>query len=421
MIALLAGIAAAHNPVVVNAGPSDDWCGMFETALAAGDLLLLAPGDYTGPCDLHAKPRGDHTEYTVLAAQNQADRPRMHWDGASDHILSGDGDLLQIAWITFPDVPAGVDAIRLTGGTTLWVYDSVFQNVAGTAVRGTGTIDGLRTTTLDVRGVAGGVGIDVAGAGITAITLEDSLLAGLDVGIRVSASQGTVREDVITATTALDLAGPVVATRNLVVGSSVFGAGTVAESSVLVGAVTAGDGSALYGNTLLTRGAPLTLTPSAILATNAADTALPDGDGNVTCADPSACWRDADALDLYPVDGGPLDGAGVAVDGWLLDDWCGFSRQDPPTAGAIEDLGSPFGPLDPTIFAADFDCGDGRPPASTGGEPDTDVPGETGAPEVTDTGGVPKDGCGCATSRPRSLPLGVLLLAVARRRRGTPR
>ncbi len=405
----LATAASAHVPVLVFAGPADDWCGMFRDAMGAGDLLLLAPGDYTGPCEITAKPPVAESEYSVLAAQDQAYRPRIHWDGVSDHILRVNGEMLQVAWIDFPDVPVGVDAIQVTGGQTVWLLDNRLSAVAGTGIRATGVVTGLRLTDMDVQG-AGGAGVVVEDSRVVGAWVEESLFVGLETGIRIDAAGGLLDGNVVDATTALEVGGGVDATGNLARGAVVAGASTW-TANVLVGGLTGGAGAAWYGNTIVGGGAPVSVVAGSAFVGNAVDGPLPaDGTGNVACLEPAACWVDPAGLDLFPVASGPLDGAGDAGG----DDWCGDARGVPPAAGALEVHVEPSGPLDLAAFKRDIECGDlasepEEPPADTG------TPDDTDAPPVTDP---PEDSKGCATS-----PMGApwLALLLLRRRRGAER
>jgi hypothetical protein len=401
----LSGLALAHIPVIVNSGPDQDWCGAYASAMQ-GDIVLLEPGDYTGPCTLVGKPPDPEypTELSVLAARDTNDRPRFHSDGSSPAILTITGEQAQVAWLAFPDVPAGTTAIALADTRASWLLDLDFAGVAGTAVAATGANVGLRLSELVVGG-AGGTGLDVTG---TELIFEDVLLGGLSVGLR-AVGDGTVSEVVSDGGIGLDLDGPLEVEQSAIRGDVIVRGPAVLESSIVVGTVDVrGGGAKLYGNTLYSpQGTPLLATgwtEGSVLQNNAIGGALPDltgATGNVVCADPAACWRDAPGNDFYPRAAGPLCAGGVAPDtGRLFSDWCGYARQTPMTPGALESLGAPIPPIrfdvaktfDSCAAVAEFDTGCAPPP-------DTDLPGDTSSP-ATDGGsaGGADGGCGCAAA-----------------------
>ena len=399
--------AWAHVPTLLFAGPTDDWCQIFRDA-AAGDIILLAPGDYTGACTLTGKPPDADMEYSVLTAQDADDRPRFHWDGTSDHVLELAGARVQLAWLAFDDIPPDVRAVQIADGTEHWLLDLDLPAIRGVGVSVTGGADLVRLTELELRG--DGVGIALDGAG--SVSVEDAWIATAGGGLTGGATALTLRDAVIDAPAALSLTGPADASRNLLRGAVQVGGPGAWESNVVVGPVT---GPArdlrLYGNSLRDpAGVPLTLTgptDGLVVQNNAVNAPITAGDagGNVDCA-AASCWRDPDALDFYPAAAGPLAAAGVASDaGVLFGDWCGFSRGAPPTPGALEDYGAPFGPLSFTGFKRDIDCGDAAPLADTGREPaDTGAPADVTTPPSA-------SGCGCQSGPPAAA--GGLLALVA--------
>jgi hypothetical protein len=432
MLAFLA-VAFAHDaPVVVDVGPEDDWCGAFRDMAQGGELILLAPGDYYGPCDLVGKSPAQAYTYNVLGAQDDADRPRMHWDGSSDHILRVDGQWVQLVWLDFPDVPAGVDAVQVAGGANIWVFDSNFDAVAGTAVRGNALITGLRISEIAIHG-AGGTGVDVGCADgscfVWSLELEHCLFSGVSVGATVAAAQGAVDDNVIDAAVAVDVGGGDGALLslggNLFRGSALAHGPSTWENDIFVGPFHAVPGSGvwkdvkLYGNTLYDpAGAPLdlqgfTASGGFALQDNAIGGPIPslEGElsGNVACVD-ADCWVDAPALDFYPRATGPLATSGVSPDpGRLFDDWCGLARADPPTVGALELGAGTFGPLAFDRFKDEISC--------------LALPSDTGlAPGGADTAAsVPppdadRAGCGCQDAGAPSWIGGFALLLVTARR-----
>ncbi len=428
----LSALASAHIPVIVNTGPDQDWCGAFESALQ-GDLLLLDPGDYTGPCTLVGKPPDPAypTEYSVFAARLSEDRPRFHWDGISSAILTVEGEQTQVAWLEFPDVPKGVTAVEIHDSRALWLLDNGFRSVAGTAIATVGApIRDLRVSEIEVVG-GGGTGLSIEGSGFL---LEDILVNGLQLGVRV-VGEGAVAEVVSDTGIGLDLAGsPLTVKQSAIRGQVIVRDAVTLESNVVIGQLTTeGGGARLYGNTFYEpKLPPLVLTAwtaASVLQDNALSGPIPEvagASGNVACPDAEACWRDPSGFDLYPVAGGPLTTGTVPPDeGVLYADWCGFARQDPITAGAFEALGAPIAPIDFDTSKSYASCAavaevDSAGPADTGEAPDT------GNGPATPPGSEPgRSGCGCATAwRPGwpALPGGLVAAAVLgnrRARRGT--
>ena len=43
----------AHVPVIYVTNPSEDWCGVIAGTLG-GDIVMLEPGRYRGPCSIVA-------------------------------------------------------------------------------------------------------------------------------------------------------------------------------------------------------------------------------------------------------------------------------------------------------------------------------------------------------------------------------
>lgn len=392
----LSGLAAAHIPVFISTGPSEDWCGAYNSALQ-GDIVLLAPGDYTGPCTLLPKALDPAypTEVTLFTAEVPEDRPRFHSDGVAPFILSLAGDQVQISGLAFPDVPAGTTAIEIADGQSQWIYDTAFT---GAAIATRGTVTSLRLEQLTATGTGGtAFAIGCAGCATTGLVVEQILASGFDTALKVDAT-GAIGEVVSDGGIGLDLTGALAVNQSAIRGDIVIRGPATLQSNIVLGTVTVeAAGAKLYGNTIYDPAA-LVLSSwgeGSVLQDNAISGTVPDvtgATGNIACTEAADCWRDPDGLDFYPRAGGPLKGGGVPADaGFLFTDWCGFARVDPLTVGALEWLGSPIAPLR-------FDAGKTFESCLPVGEIDSASPVEedTGSPPLkySDNKG---GGC-CATS-----------------------
>ncbi len=413
----LSGLASAHIPVFIYTGPDQDWCGAYASALQ-GDIVLLEPGDYTGPCDLTGKEPDPAypSEFTQLAARDLNYRPRFHSDGMSPYILSMTGEQAQVAYLDFPDVPAGVTAIEVRDTRLFWLLDLTFSGVAGTAVQTFGTADNFRIEQLAVHGVGGtGFALGCPGCATTSLVVHDVLLQGLTTGIQVD-GDGSLAEIISDGGTALDLTGDLLVEESAVRGDIVLRSPVTLQSNIVVGTLTAAAGASgakLYGNTLYrAEGSPLVLDDwgaGSVLQNNAISDAIPTevgASGNVACT-ADECWRNAAISDFYPRGSGHLPDGSVPPDpGTQFADWCGYARQSPVTVGGLELLGEPIAPIRFDVAKTFGSC---SAVAETTGTPATEGPGDTAASDPISAGD--RTGCGCA-ARPGPAPLSGLLTAL---------
>lgn len=335
---------AADHPVNTYVlGPDDDWCAFIDEAWYGGDLILLEPGDYVGPCTIQGKPPQEDEETTTIQSLDTTRPVRFLHDGEADHVLRITGQHVALYHLVFEGVPEGVDAVRIEGtGARYWTRFNTFRDVAGTAVRVVGG-QGARVRDTRFEGVTGVPvvwGCPEGDCAVGDILFDGNLFVGASGSVVHPGAWGVVSHNI-----GADLAGPGLryagsggpglVEGNLLEGDDVLevsGDGVLVRNNVLLGSARFDGAVDLLGNTLLGEVAP----GIGRFDGNAVLGALPaEGQGNVACEAPDACWVDADAWDLRPAEGGPLVGAGVDLAD-LPVDFCGTERPSPPDAGAVQ-------------------------------------------------------------------------------------
>lgn len=399
------GPAAAHPVNTYVLGPDDDWCAFIDEAWAGGDLILLEPGDYVGPCTIEGKPPQEPEETTTIQSLDTTNPARFLHDGAADHVLRITGEHVALYALVFEGVPEGVDAVRVEGsGTRYWARLNTFRDVAGTAFRAvSGHGVRLRDTRFErVTGAPVVFGCEGGGCPVEDLMLAGNLFDGASGAVIHPDAWGLVSDNIGADLAAPGLVyagsgGPGVVEGNLLVGDEVLvvsSSGALVRNNVLVGHVRAVGAVDLLGNSLLGEVEP----GAGRFEGNAVLGPLPaEGAGNVACAAAEDCWIDAAAWDFRPVEDGPLVRAGVVRPELALD-FCGSERPSPPDAGALQFTRGGH----PLVLEL-------KSHQTCAGVVD----------EVPDPSGEEVDeGCGCATPGPRAGfgPL-LLLLAVVRRRR----
>lgn len=425
-------LAQAHTPVIYITDPDEDWCGVIASALG-GDIVMLEPGTYTGPCTIEARAPDKLGEQTIVQSFDPMDLAVLEPAPGSDHVLQISGDRLVVLQLAFRNVPAGVDAIQILDIEEAKIRWIEMEDSEGHGIRQLGDAAIVSISDSIFLDVAHPIALGCPGCLLSELVIDDALLVGPRVGIEVGPGvPGTLVDTLVTAATdtAVRLSGGASLTIDGLLLESSGDALALQQGPALIrntiamaggDALQVGDGSVqILGNTLLGDVALSGDDTQRTLVGNALDRPLPGGAGdehhNVICSEPADCFTDAAAWDFYPSEGGLLRAAGESS-GDLVADWCGHVRESPPDAGAMEGYTNPtIGPI--TIGLKDlFDC---SLPQGT----DT-TPQDTGTPplttdKTTDTGAVvsPRDApstCGCRGA-PGSGLAGLLWLLIVRRR-----
>lgn len=393
------GAAHGHVPVVYITGPTEDWCAVINGTIG-NDMVFLAEGEYTGPCEIRADLSDVPAEQTTVASLDGS-HPAVFVGASGDLVLRFSGERLLLRDVRFAALPAGVDAIRVGTMKELWVSRVTFESVPGAGIRQEGVVDELRVLDsgfyqVDHPLIAGPSPLliladDLIVGAVRAFELGPGSVATVEDVVLVDVGEGLVADDAD-----LEVVGSFVQATGA--GVRATGGELLLTSSIVGGSPSLqADGAAaltVEGNTFT---GPLEgIAAGEGFRGNAVLGALPAGaeaDGNVACDE--RCFFDLPSGDYSPAPGGELVGAGAPGIG---EDWCGRVRAEPPAAGALEATGDvSFGPV-AVDFKSETDCttpDDDAPAVTTPGQgSEAGVPSERGP---SATGGPPgPGGCGCA-------------------------
>ncbi len=401
-------LALAHVPELFVTNAAEDWCRVIDDA-QTGDIIMLEPGEYRGPCTIDGNPPDYETEVLTVQAFDLYNPP-VFVAGDGDFVLELTGQDVMLSALVFDGTPEGVSAVSVEAFDST-VRFCTFLNTDGTAVeagKGAARVFVNDNTFFSGGGAAVTVGCADGGCAVEGFEFVDNLLIGVDEGFVVSpGSAGGIRDNILDAVEeGVRLAGADTSTTtiegNLIRGNagiSVAGGPALIRNNIVVAGATALDvaltethGVRVLGNTMIGESAMLLAgaTSEDEVVTNALQGVVsiepgPIELGNVTCDAAAAnCWVAVEELDLFPATASPLRGAGVMpADGSLAADWCGRGRSDPPSAGAVEAAGElGFGPL-AFDFKKAFDCTLAEPTGETG---DTGTQASGGTTEPAGTG-----------------------------------
>jgi hypothetical protein len=376
--------------------PGADLCAAIN-ALRPGEELLLAPGDYAGPCTIHRGGRSGAP--IVVRALDPGHRPRLVYSGSSANVLDIKADHVTIRGLAFGPTAPGVDGIRVVARAGVTISDCEFDGLGGIAV----AVNHISMTGLSVlRNIISNSGSTGMYFGchegvecvVSGLRVEDNVIQHINAsdpeigyGLQVKLnSTGIIRNNVI-----VDTKGPgimvygsrdgvqvSIVERNVVMGSRtssgiVIGGGPVTvRNNIALLNRDAGIGledyggrgllrsivvahNTVYKNTgagiLIPDGRPLRdiVVRSNAVQARAGTAALPaprpeiDLMGNVDCTW-APCFVDPDRLDFSPLMGSLLSVPGSMRPGpWLpVDDLFGVPRGPLPTVGAVERRAKPI-------------------------------------------------------------------------------
>ena len=369
-------VSWAHDVLIFDVTPEDDWCTVVNEEAQPGDVIRLAPGDYPGPCFIDRTPPEEQDEYTMVMSLDPENPARILHDGESDSFIKVRGDQVMVMALVFEDIPAGVAAIEVVGEREIWIRYNQFFGEGATGVVVQGAVDGLHLIDNRFDGIDVGFSMDF-GDGQSVVDLGDNLMTNVTYAAQIQGNwEGWIRDNIVldvahgfqlgageyasplvvhgnwirSTTQAFSIeTGPLVMSNNIVQGEgSVW---NLAASETGLGEVT------VTGNSFLIQGedAFQQTTLSGLKAYNNLSAAeFPvfedtQPGSNLVCDRPSACWVDPDSGLFYPVD--PV--LGVPVDGVVSEvglDFCGKERASKPTYGALE----PYCDGEPEPFTEDF-------------------------------------------------------------------
>ena len=393
LIVTVAGLANAAGREI---GPDANLCAEIK-ALPAGEELVLAPGNYQGPCAI--RRGGAAGAPLVIRAADPARRPRIVYGGRSTNVMEVRASHVIIRGLEFGPTQADVDAVRIFGANDVTVEDCRFSQLGGIAVVANhASVKGLVVRRNVVRNTFATPMYfgyhDGSTCTVTGLIVEGNFIAGVTApdphigyGIEVKLnSTAIIRNNVVMNTKgpgimvfgAQNLAIVSLVERNVTIGSRtssgivVGGGPAIVRNNIAASNEEAGIGVEDYKKRGLVRDVfvahntvyknrygGITVPEGGIsdvfLLNNAAEQtpgprAYPAPQsglrmaGNVDCT-AMLCFANPEQKNFSPDSGSRLRGAGVSWGeaSWLpREDFFGAHRGLPPTAGAIE---RPSGPL----------------------------------------------------------------------------
>jgi hypothetical protein len=390
-VALLLPVASGAREI----GPDADLCAEINS-LDRGQELVLAPGEYQGPCAI--RRGGEPGAPLVIRAAEPARPPRIVYDGQTTNVLEVRASHVVIRGLEFGPTQSSVDAVRIFAANDVVVEDCRFTGLGGIAVVANhSSLRGLTVRRNVIRdskatamyfGCHNGLtcvvaGLVVEGNHIRGVTAPDP---GIGYGIEVKLnSSAVIRGNRISDTKgpgimvygARDLVSSSLIERNVVIGSRtssgivVGGGPAVIRNNVSALNGEAGIGLEDYQRRGLLRAIAIvanTVYKNAAGGITAPESGLRDVDvinnaahapsgrpsvpapqpglqlaGNVNCTW-VPCFANPDGMDFSPFPGSLLisSGASSMRGSMPQEDFFGVRRGVPPTVGAIERQSGPI-------------------------------------------------------------------------------
>jgi hypothetical protein len=370
-------------------GPEADLCSEIRT-VQPGEELILAPGDYQGPCAI--RNGGAAGAPLVIRAADPARRPRIVYGGRASNVIEVRASHVTIRGLEFGPTQQDVDAVRIFSANNVTVEDCSFNQLGGIAVVANhSSVRGLAVRRNVIRGSTSTAmyfgchdgmgcvvsGLVVEGNFIDGVTAPDPEIGyGMQVKLNSSA---IIRDNIIMKTKgpgimvfgAQDMTVSSVIERNVTIGSRhaagiVLGGGpALVRNNIAVsneeGGITLEDyrqrgflrgiivvNNTAYANRLGGVTVPETGMSGVIIVNNAADTGTAPKPypspriglrmgGNIDCT-VTPCFTNPTQYNFSPNAASILRSAGVPwAESWIpREDYFGVRRGSPPTVGAIE-------------------------------------------------------------------------------------
>jgi len=388
-------VLAPSHAAAREIGPEANLCAEIE-ALPAEEELVLAPGEYQGPCAI--RRGGEPGAPLVIRAADPERRPRIVYGGPNANVFEVRASHITIRGLEFGPSQSGVDAIRIFAANDVTIEECHFTQLGGIAIVAShASVRGLVVRRNVIReslatamyfGCHDGfsctvTGLVVEGNFINGVKAPESEIGyGLEVKLN---SMGMIRDNIVVNTK-----GPGIMVygssnttsvsfveRNVVIGSRkssgivVGGGPAIVRNNVAASNDEAGiavedykkrgllRGIFIANNTVYKNGAggitvPQTGVSGVTIVNNAAHAggttrAYPTPKtglrlaGNIDCTT-LPCFANPEREDFSPDAGSLLRGAGVLwTDTWMpREDFFGVRRSMPPTAGAIERPSKPI-------------------------------------------------------------------------------
>ncbi|MFW5968886.1 MAG: right-handed parallel beta-helix repeat-containing protein [Persicimonas sp.] len=416
-------VAAGASAETLEVQPGSSWCDTINAA-DPGDVVAMAPGDYSETCAIRAEGRsGDRI---VVRSADPSDPARFTYDGRSSNVLDlvGGASYLTLEDLYFEPTKSDITAIKNKGAHHVRIEGCEFHGIGGVAiaVNGASEVDRRAITIVDnkfidldatgiyigchdgstcqidqvriARNLIKNVESDAIGYGLeiklnSVATIRDNtiynakgpalMVYGSDVGDAPSTIEGNYVSGSRTDSAILVGGGPAIVRNNVAKGGKYASIGTQdygdrgLQSDIVIAHNTAlpSDGAAISVDNW-SSGSGNVIAHNAILSGSAAPLSPSDPAGtvrkNVACESAGECFEQGEQApyDLWPKVDGPLhDAVSEASDDWVPSrDFMGVRRSPPLAVGAFER----------TDRTVDRDLGDGdpRPPRiedeSTGGD-----------------------------------------------------
>ena len=394
--AVLTTLVLASTPVSAREiGPDADLCGEIR-ATQPGEELVLAPGEYQGPCAI--RNGGEPGAPLVIRAADPTRLPRIVYAGRASNVFEVRASHVTIRGLEFGPTQQDVDAVRIYKANGVTVEDCHFTQLGGIAVVANhSSVRGLvvrRNVIRNSTATSMYFGChDGAGCVVTGLVVEGNFIENINApdpeigyGIQVKLnSSAIIRGNTIVKTKgpgimvygSEDLTVSSLVERNVTISSRhsagilVGGGPVIIRNNIAVSNDEGGISVQDYKNRGLVRGiiivgntgynnrlggvtVPETPVSGVIIVNNAADAgtapkAYPGPQaglrvaGNVDCS-MTLCFANPTQYDFSPNAASFLRGAGVSwSEPWMpREDYFGVRRATPPTVGAIEKPARPL-------------------------------------------------------------------------------